>query len=111
MSSLTNQTESMVVPLKGSIVLPQAEYDALFDLEGEFDVVCYQVNYNSKLLMNHPLSPLLETRKQASEFLEEIKKTIPLAKMGKHVFYYSSVDADGREELLNKIVKAEVSDE
>jgi len=101
MNNLATPTENKT----GGIVLPQAEYD------GMFDVAFFQVNYDSKQISNDPLSPLLETREQAQAYLSEIKKTVPTAKVGKYIFEYSSVDAEGREELLSKIVKAEVSDE
>jgi len=101
MNNLATQTENKT----GGIVLPQVVDD------GRFDVVFFQVNYDSNQISNDPLSPFLETREQAQAFLAEIKKTVPTAKMGKYTFDYSSIDAEGREELLNKIVKAEVSDE
>jgi len=69
-------------------------------------VVCFQVNEDSNRRSNDPLSPLLETREQAQEFLVEIKKTTPEAKMGKYEFYYSSENELGRLELLSRIVNA-----
>ncbi len=96
MSNLATQIEDKT----GCIVLPQAEYD------GRFDVVFFQVNYDSNRISNDPLSPLLETREQTQAFLAEIKKTVPATKMGKHEFYYSSENELGRLELLSRIVNA-----
>jgi len=96
MSNLATQIEDKT----GCIVLPQAEYD------GRFDVVCFQVNYDSNRISNDPLSPLFETRKQAQEFLAEIKKTTPDANMGKYELYYSSENEQGRLVLFSRIVNA-----
>jgi len=96
MSNLATQTENKT----GGIVLTQVEDD------GRFDVVCFQVNYDSNRISNDPLSPLLETREQAQTFLAEIKKTVPAAIIGKYTFEYYSADDRNRKEILKTIVRA-----
>jgi len=100
MSNLASHIENRVAPLKSTMVLPQAEYEGLHELEDEFDVVCYQVHHNSE-----GLSPLLESREQAQAFVAEIKQAFPAAKIGKYTFEYSSANDRDRKEILDKIVK------
>lgn len=59
------------IPLKGEIILPQAEYEALINHTEEFDVICFQVLDSS----NTHISPLFETREQAKTSLSAIKNT------------------------------------
>lgn len=85
------QLAGCVIPLNDTVV---------------FDVVCFQVNYDSNRILNDPLSPLLETREQAQVFLADIKKIIPTAKIGKYTFEYLSADDRDRRDILKTIVRA-----
>ncbi|NOR71251.1 MAG: hypothetical protein GQ532_16395 [Methylomarinum sp.] len=106
MSILANTTDSVVVPVIGKIALPQAEYEAMCDYQGEFDVVCFQVITKTDQVSNYPLSPLLETIEQARKCLIEIQETVPIARISRQTFFYSSEDDGERKELLNSLVIA-----
>jgi len=89
-----------------TLILPQSEYEALINYQGEFDVVCYQVVYESARVLNNKLSPLLETEKQAREILEQVKEKYPNARVSQQTYFHSTEDDDAREYILSKIVKA-----
>jgi len=95
---------TMTLPLKGEITLPQAEYDALANYQGQFDIVCYQVIYKSERVLNESLSPLYATEQQAIERKAQVIEAYPTARISKQVFFHSSEDDEGREHTLNQIV-------
>jgi len=87
-----------------AITLPQSEYDALANYQGQFDVVCYQVIYKSERVLNESLSPLYATEQQAVERKAQVIKAYPTAKISKQVFFHSSENEDGRAYILKQIV-------
>ncbi len=103
---MSNVNEISKVPLIGKVILPQAEYESFLNLEGEFDVVCYQVVTKIKGCSSYPISPLFATKEQALACLSEVRKTDPLVRISKQVYFYTSKDDDGRIELLNSVLKA-----
>jgi len=105
MSQLNTTPNSTAIPIAGTIILPQDEYEAFINHIGEFDVICYEV----KAKDNKILSPLLETKEQAVKLRGELKKDHPGAKIGKLVWYYSSINERGRLEMIDSIVKSEIS--
>jgi len=96
-----SQLNSTAIPMIGTIVMPQDEYQALIEHVGEFDVICYEL----KAKNNKPLSQLLEIKEQAIKLREELKIDHPDAKISKLVWYYSSVNERDRLEMINSIVK------
>ena len=94
---------STAIPMIGTIVMPQDEYQSFIEHVGEFDVICYEV----KAKNNKPLSPLLETKEQAIKICEELKTDHPGAKISKLIWYYSSANERDRLEMMDSIVKAE----
>lgn len=104
MNQLNTTPNSTAVPITGTIIMPQDEYEAFINHAGEFDVICYEV----KTANNKPLSQLLETKEQAVKLREELKTDHPGAKISKLVWYYSSANERGRLEMINSIVKAEI---
>jgi|GEM_PF-2425694 len=103
MSQLNTTPNSMAIPIAGTIILPQDEYEAFINHIGEFDVICYEV----KARDNKILSPLLETKEQAIKLREELKADHPDAKISKLVWYYSSANERDRLEMMDSIVKAD----
>jgi len=87
-----------------AITLPQAEYDALANYQGEFDVACYQVIYKSERVLNAALSPLYATEQQAVERKAQVIKDFPTAKISRQVFFHSSENEEGRAHILKQIV-------
>ena len=100
------------VPVVGTMILPQAEYEALRDLEGEFDVVAYQVVYDVEKLSYIPVTQLLATREQAQALLSMVqeqavdKPQVKNLRISKQTFFYTSLNDAGRQEILAKIVQA-----
>jgi len=90
--------------LNTAITLPQSEYDALVNYQGQFDVACYQVIYKSERVLNEALSPLYATEQQAVERKEQVIKAYPTAKISKQVFFHSSENEEGRAHILKQIV-------
>jgi len=110
-SALINSNTPL--PVGGDVmILPQDEYEAFLELENEFDVVCFQVVYDSGKFSHRPATPLLETKEQAQELLPMAKKQaadkphVQNLRITKQTFFYLSPDDAGRQEMLAKIVKA-----
>ena len=101
-----------VIPAGGAMILPQDEYEAFLALENEFDVVCFQVVYDSGRVLYIPATPHLETKEQAQELLPMVqeqaidKPHVKNLRITKQTFFYTSPDDAGRQEMLAKIVKA-----
>jgi len=97
-----------MIDQKGNLILPQVEYEAVINHQEDFDVTYFQVTCRLGRCLNHPLSEMFETVEQARESLAEIIKTKPDAKVGKSAWFYSSEEAEGRKDLLSRIVKLEM---
>jgi len=103
MSQLNTTPNSTAVPIVGTIIMPQDEYEAFINHAGEFDVTCFEV----KAQDNKPLSQLLETKEQAVKLCDDLKTDHPGAKISKLIWYYSSANERDRLEMMDSIVKAE----
>jgi len=70
----------------------------------EFNVTCFQVVINSGGILNHALSPLLETIEQARSHQNHLIEAYPKCRISKQTFWHDRADEPSRLDLLSEIV-------
>lgn len=74
------------------------------NVQANYNITCFSVVYKNNAASNYPLSGLFETEEQARAVLPELQKSHHDARVLGQLSLFSSEDAEGRKELINRII-------